>query len=358
MAAYDGRHSRLGVLRTAGVAAIGLAAPYVWTGNRAFGADEITVADVGGAPGAAIRKAFCDPFEKATGIRAASVAHESDPTTQFKLLVDTHSYIWDLCMVTPAHVGYLSKPKDYLEPLNIPLDEVPDLVHGALTPVWFGFSVFATLLAYRTDKFGDKGPNNWADFWDVVKFPGRRGLYKGVSGMIEAALMADGVPAGKLYPLDVDRAFRMLDKIKSHVNVWWTSGAQNTQILQSGEIDMTDTWGARAYAAIEGGAPVKMVWTQGLYSTDGWSIPKGTPRADLARKFIRFCMQPEQQAIYSNTVANAPTNQKAYEFIKPERAKILATYPENLKGLAPTDDIWWAQNRSKVVERFQDWLLS
>ena len=91
MAAYDGRHSRRGVLRTAGVAAIGLAAPYVWTGNRAFGADEITVADVGGAPGAAIRKAFCDPFEKATGIRAASVAHESDPTTQFKLLVDTHS---------------------------------------------------------------------------------------------------------------------------------------------------------------------------------------------------------------------------------------------------------------------------
>ena len=71
----------------------------------------------------------------------------------------------------------------------------PDLVPGALTPVWFGFSVFATLLAYRTDKFGDNGPNNWADFWNVEKFPGRRGLYKGVAGMLESALMADGVPA-------------------------------------------------------------------------------------------------------------------------------------------------------------------
>src|SRR5262245_47430894 len=89
------RPTRRGILRGAAI----LAAPAIWTGERAFGADQITVADVGGAPGAAIRKAFCDPFEKETGIRAASVAHEADPTTQFKLLVDTKSFIWDLCMV-------------------------------------------------------------------------------------------------------------------------------------------------------------------------------------------------------------------------------------------------------------------
>jgi putative spermidine/putrescine transport system substrate-binding protein len=351
----SGRISRRGILRTA---AVGLALPAIWTGNRAFGAEEITVADVGGAPGAAIRKAFCDPFEKETGIRAASVAHDADPTTQMKLLVDTKSYIWDVSMLTQAHVGYLTKPKEYLDPLNIGADEVPGIVPGMLKPTWFGFSVFATLLAYRTDKFGGNGPNNWVDFWNVQKFPGRRGLYKGVAGMLECALMADGVPPDKLYPIDVDRAFKMLDKIKPHVNVWWTSGAQNTQILQSGEVDMSDTWGARAFAAIEGGAPVKMVWSEGLYSTDGWSIPKGTPRADLARKFVRFCMKPEQQAIYSNTVANGPTNQRAYEFIKPERAKILATSPENIKGLAASDETWWAANRAKMVERFNDWLLS
>jgi putative spermidine/putrescine transport system substrate-binding protein len=347
----------MGIARRTILKATALAAPFVWTGQRAFGADQITSADVGGAPGAAIRKAFYDPFEKETGIKVVGVVHESDPITQFKLLVDTQSFIWDLCMVDPTHVNYLSKPKDYLAPLNIPLDAVPTMVPGMLTPVWLGFSVFSTIMAYRTDKFPDAGPNNWADFWNVQKFPGRRGLYKGATGMLECALMADGVPANKLYPLDLDRAFKMLDKIKPHVSVWWSSGAQNTQILQSGEVDMSDTWGARAFAAIDGGAPVKMVWTQGLYSTDGWSIPKGTPRADLASKFVRYCMNPEQQAAYSNTVANAPTNQAAYQFIKPERAKVLATSPENIKGLAPTDDLWWAQNRNKVQERFQEWLL-
>jgi putative spermidine/putrescine transport system substrate-binding protein len=348
--------SRRSVLKTAGVAAAGLAAPTVWTG-RAFGADQITIADVGGAPADAIRKAFYDPFEKETGIRVVNVAHESDPITQFKLLVDTKSYIWDLCMVTQAMVGYLSKPKDYLEPLNIPASDYTTLVPGTLDPVWCGFSVFCTILAYRTDKFPNGGPNNWADYWNVAKFPGRRGLYKGVTGMLECALMADGVPAAKLYPLDIDRAFKMLDKIKPAVKVWWASGAQNTQILQSGEVDMSDTWGARAFAAIEGGAPVKMVFTEGLYSTDGWSIPKGTPRADLARKFVRYCLKPEQQALYSNTVANAPTNQDAYKFITPERAKVLATSPDNIKGLVQSDGTWWATNRDKVQERFQEWLL-
>jgi putative spermidine/putrescine transport system substrate-binding protein len=346
---------RRGLLRGA---ALGLAAPWLFTGSRAFAAEQITAADVGGAPGAAIRAAFYDPFEKETGIRVVGVAHDPDPTVQFKLLVDTRSYIWDLCMVTPAHVVSLTKPKDYLEPLNLPAAEGGQLLPGMLTPNWMGFSVFGTILAYRTDKFGENGPQNWADYWDVKKFPGRRALYRGINGAIEAALMADGVAAKDLFPLDVDRAFRKLDQIKPHVNVWWTSGAQNTQLLQSGEIDMTDTWGGRAYAAIESGAPVRMMWQQGQYSTDGWSIPKGTPRADLARKFVAFCVKPDRQAQYSSTVANGPSNQHAFDLIKPERARVLPTSPHNFAGLGATDAEWWGTNKAKVQERFQDWLLS
>ncbi len=334
-----------------------LALPFVFTGPRAFAADQITMADVGGAPGAAIRKAFYDPFEAATGIKVVGVVHESDPTVQFKLLVDSRSFIWDGCMVTPAHVAYLSRPRDYLEPLNIAPAAASNLVPGMLTNNWLGFSVFSTMMAYRTDKFGENGPRSWRDFWDVAKFPGRRALYRGVNGTLEEALMADGVAPKDLYPLDVNRAFRKLDQIKRHINVWWTSGAQNTQLLQSGEVDMSDTWGARAFAAIDSGAPVKMVWTEGLYNTDGWSIPKGTPRADLARKFIEFCIKPEQQAVYSGLVANGPTNTQAFQHLSPARAAVLPTSAENIRGLGPVDSTWWAANRVRTVERFQDWLL-
>ena len=40
---------------------------------------------------------------------------------------------------------------------------------------------------------------SWADFWDVAKYPGKRGLRKGVRGNLEIALMADGVAPGDVY---------------------------------------------------------------------------------------------------------------------------------------------------------------
>jgi len=340
-------------------AAISTAAPFIWTSERAFAADTITVADVGGAPGAAVKKAFYEPFEKETGIRIVGVAHEPDPTTQFKLIVDTKNFIWDVCSVTPIDLAHLTHPKGYVDALHIDPKEYPTVVPGMITPVWAGFSIWTTMLGYRADKFPNgAGPQSWVDFWDVKKFPGRRGLYKNALGALDVAVLAAGVPASKLYPLDVDLGFKMLDQIKPHINVWWTSGAHNTQILQSGEVAMTPVWSGRAFAAIDGGAPVKVVWNDGLYSSDGWCIPKGTPRGDLARKFIRFCMNPDLQAIFSNNIANAPSNTKAFQYINPDRAERLATAPQNIRHVHPRDDFWWAENRAKLQERFENWLLS
>ena len=39
--------------------------------------------------------------------------------TQFKLVVDSNSKIWDVCMVTPDDVARLTSDKNYLEPLDI-----------------------------------------------------------------------------------------------------------------------------------------------------------------------------------------------------------------------------------------------
>jgi putative spermidine/putrescine transport system substrate-binding protein len=347
--------TRRKLLKAAGAAATGVVLPATWI-KRAGAVEQITVADVGGAPAQALRTAFYDPFEKATGIRVVDVAHESDPVTQFKLVVDANSKIWDVCMVTPDDVARLTADKNYLEPLDIAADSNDNLVPGSLMPNWFGFSVYGIVMAYRTDVYKSEVPKSWADFWDTAKFPGRRGLYRNPKGVLESALLADGVAPKDLYPLDVDRAFAMLDKIRSQVAVWWTSGAQNTQLLQNGEVDMADTWSARAFAAIDAGAPVNIIW-KGLYSIDGWSIPLGTPKLKQAREFVRFCIQPERQAAYSSIVANGPSNLKAYDFIAPERAKLLPTLPENLKDLTQRDFAYWGKNYAAISDRFQEWLL-
>ena len=82
--------TRRKLLKAAGAVASGAALPAASI-KRAGAAEQITVADVGGAPAAALRTAFYDPFEKQTGIRVENIAHESDPVTQFKLVVDANT---------------------------------------------------------------------------------------------------------------------------------------------------------------------------------------------------------------------------------------------------------------------------
>lgn len=347
--------TRRALLKSA-AAAGALAAPGLLSSAARAATDQITISDVGGAIAPALRKAFYDPFEAETGIKVISVAQESNPVTQIKLLVDTESYIWDISMTTPDHVKQLMAGPDYTVPLDLDLNP-DDFVPGTVTDNWLGFSVFSINMALNTAQLPGAKPASWADYWDVENFPGRRGLYRSPWGTLEMALLADGVAPEALYPLDVDRAFAALDRIREHVAVWWTAGAQNTQILQSGEVDMSDCWSARAYAAFEAGAPVELVWN-GLYSVDGWSIHKGTPRLEAAREFVRFCARPEQQAIYSQNVANGPSAKKAYDFIPPERAKVLPTAPDNIKGLRLMDSDYWGANYDPLAERFNEWLLA
>ena len=51
-------------------------------------------------------------------------------------------------------------------------------------------------------------PQTWAELWDMKRFSGQRGFWKQPYQTMELALMADGVPMDKLYPIDVDRALK------------------------------------------------------------------------------------------------------------------------------------------------------
>ena len=340
--------------------AAGAGAGVFLAGARSRAADKVTsltVADPGGPYSPGFRKAFYDPFEKATGIRIINVARDAEPTAQFKAIVETKSYTWDVCTLTLSARDILGK-SDLLEPIGLEKTGVPGMMPDAITPLWLGTDVYSTILGFRKDKFGENAPKSWADFWDVKKFPGRRALRKNPIDTLEEALLADGVPLDKLYPLDVPRAFQSLDKIKAHVNVWWTGGAQSTQLIQSGEVDMLAMWNARAQAAIDGGAPVEIVWNQGIYSIEGWGIPKGCPRAEAARQFVRFCGAAEQQALFAEQLAYGPTNLDAYRGLSAGRAAVLPTSPANLKVMVAASEDWWSANRAAVTEQFNAWLLA
>ena len=318
---------------------------------------QIVVADPGGPYTKAYRKAFYDPFEKETGIKVIGVAREAQPLAQFTAMVQTRNYIWDVVTLTLSQDVPLLEEKELLEPLGLKASDFPGVMPDAVTPNWLGVDVYATVLGYRTDKFAQSQPKSWADFWDVEKFPGRRSLRRSPIDTLEEALLADGVPIDKLYPLDVDRAFKSLDRIRSHISTWWSSSAQSMQLLQSGEVDMISIWNGRSQAAIDGKAPVNVNWNQGLYSIEGWGVPKGTPRSEEAKAFVKFCGDAKRQAAFTDDLGYGPTNLQSYQYIAPERAAILPTAPANLKGMVLPSPQWWKENRDAVTERFNTWVI-
>lgn len=94
---------------------------------------------------------------------------------------------------------------------------------------WLAQEIYSETLAFNSTETKRGNPTSWADFWDTKAFPGRRVLMDaaGEKPPLEQALLADGVPMDKLYPLDIDRAFRMLSTIKPHILKFWTSGTES-----------------------------------------------------------------------------------------------------------------------------------
>lgn len=319
-------------------------------------AERIVVAQPGGPYETAFTKAFAEPFTKATGIEVAMVARPFFPSAQVQAQVEAKSYQWDVVSLSAFDVEILAR-RNLLENLDLSSKILDGIIPNAIRPQWLGVDIYATVSAYRTDKVKGKLPESWKDLWDVAGIPGRRSMYKNPQGMLEAALMADGVTPKDVYPIDYKRAFKKLDEIKPKIAVWWNGGVQSTQLLRDGDIEYMAIWNGRAQSAIDDGAPAKIVWNQGLYTVHGFSIAKGAPKKALGVEFIKFCASAERQAAYTPFLAGGPTNTKAFEHIDPKLAQTLPSAPSYLASLLEVNTSWWTDNKEDAVNRFNEWLL-
>ena len=231
---------------------------------------------------------------------------------------------------------------------------------AAVNDCGVGAIVWSTGIAYDGDKLKD-GPKSWADFWDVEKFPGKRGLRKGAKYALEFALMADGVPAADVYktlgtPEGVDRAFKKLDAIKPHM-VWWEAGAQPLQLLSSGEVAMTSAYNGRITGINRTeGKHFGFVFPGSIYAIDSWVILKDSPNKDAAMDFIAFASKPENQSKLPEYIAYGLPNLEAAKAVPEKLQAELPTTPSNLEGAIPLDADFWTDNGEELTERFNAWL--
>uniref|UniRef100_A0A7C5RVL6 ABC transporter substrate-binding protein n=1 Tax=Thermomicrobium roseum TaxID=500 RepID=A0A7C5RVL6_THERO len=324
--------------------------PNRWKGRT------LVVTSWGGALQDALRKAIYEPFSRLTGCQ---IVEDTTDEAKLRTMVESGRVEWDVVDVGTEAVIPMGR-LNLLEPLDYSKIDTKDIFPELVLEHGIGYYYYSTCLAYRKDKFPQKPPNSWADFWDVQGFPGVRAFQKYAQwGPIEAALLADGVPIDQLYPLDIDRAFRSLDRIKPHVRVWWEAGAQPAQLLSDGEVDLTDAWIARIQFLIEQGSTVlDYTWNQGRLSSDSLVIPRGSKNVDVAHDFINFALRPEIQRVFAMIYPDGPANQKAFEALPAERLPVLPSAPENKKVQVYPDYQWWADHLDAVVERWNAWVAA
>lgn len=328
-------------------------------------AEDLTIMISGGTFADAQIEAFVKPFEQESGITVKAIKSEM-PAAKFKLAVESNSVDFDLCLKSEAD-GIMLERLGYVEPIDYSTFKPEELdgISEALRPSWgVGNITSSFVLASNTDTM-KAAPTNWAEFWDLKKFPGKRTLqaFIGVQGPLEEALLADGVEPDKLYPLDVDRAFHKLDEIKPYIRKWWTSGNDALQLFNTGAADAGMNFDGRVYVLQAEKRPVTLTFNQAKYYAVYWTIPKGAPNKEAAQKFVEFATRAKQQAAMSEISGYAPANVNAMQFLPEEKAKKLVTYPANMKTAYKLNGDWYATvgddgktNAERVQERWNIWL--
>lgn len=320
----------------------------------------LTVVSFGGAYQEGQSKALFQPAAKTLGITVKEETYSS--IADLRLKVKAGAVTWDV-VASGSGSAARAGAEGIIEKLDYKVIDTKDFLPNLAGDYCVGGDVFSTVLAWNTKTFGDNGPKNWADFWDVKKFPGKRAYRKGVAGALEPALMADGVPADKVYevlsaPGGIERAIKKIKELKPHVAVWWTSGAQHAQLMKDGEVDMITGWNGRFDVVAKDGAKVAYTFNQALLDYDCFAIPKGAPNKDLAMKFLAEISKPQYQAEFTKYITYGPTNKKAYDLgtIDAAYAKKLPSYPDNAATQLTINLEWYIKFEAQAAAAYENML--
>lgn len=337
--------------------AAGLALPSC--GSSDSGSSEtLVVQSWGGELGAAEQAAFYDPFTEKTGIEITVVESGAEAGAQLKKQIDAGRVKWDLLTGFPPETMSQYYDQGLLEAIDY--SEVPTadkLSPGAKLPYAMGYDV-ETVVPTFTSRDGVKALASMRDFFDAKTFPGPRMApnWGTASMQCEMALLADGVPADRLYPLDQDRCFEVWDRVKSDVKVWYTSGSQMAQALVEDSVDYCMCWDGRVQQALVTNKNWDYAFGGAMSYYDYMGIAKGSKHADLVLQLLEYVASPEAQAAYAELIKYGPANPEAIELLPKAMKSRSAVSPDNLAVIyrRPANKVAEVNSNNKALQKAWD----
>lgn len=315
--------------------------------SRAFAAaSELVIAQSGGQAGEALEKAYAAPFTAKTGIPVRFVGLES-ALGELKAMLQSGTidrHVWDVELA-----DVLSQP-DLFEDLDWDAIAPDPIFPEAKQPKAIGRHYYSYVMSWN----GKAKPiSTWKDFFDTENFPGRRAMMSyDAYAQLEVALLADGVPVEKLYPLDVDRAFAFLEANKDKVQVWWDSGSQAAELVTSGEVDYALIYSGRvAYSK-----DVGMTYNQGISVLNYLAVTKGIDADSkaAAMKFFHEMTVAENELKAVETIAYSGPSEGLDALLTDDQRKVLPSSVQNRAVQVPINSQWWTENRAAIDKRWTE----
>ena len=342
--------SRRNLLRNTGIVGIGLL-----FANTAMAASNrsITMPSAGGTWDDAYKEVVSDPFTKKTGIQI--IKSGAPDFARMKAQVISGNPEWDICDFAGSWMAIASK-QNLLETLDVDLLGGPSSVKMSPKNDFLRGIGFASAITWNSKRVSrEKAPTSFEQLWDTKAFPGPRAFLARVDWVLEMALVADGVKPSELYPLDVDRGFKSLERIRPHVAKWCKTVSELTTLVASGEAEYSVNPTSRTKAALQGGLPIATNLNQTIIAGDYVGIPKGSQNVDVATKLIAFYMTKEVQAAFCSKLAFVPGNPQAADLVNPDVKNWLPD--ESTGNHIVQDSTWWAENLEATNDRFTEFLL-
>lgn len=336
-------------------------------------AQELTVVSWGGSYAKACKDGYIDPFAAESGVKV-HLADYNGGLAQVRAQVESGNVHWDIIdvetqdLILGCDEGLFEPLTDLKLPNGIDGSEPSiDFLPGAITECGVATLVGAGVIAYNSEEFESDPPSTIDDFFDLEKFPGKRGMRRTPIVNLEWALIAAGVEVMDVYDVlatveGLKSAFDKLDTIKDSI-VFWEAGAQPPQLLADREVVMTSAYNGRIFnAQVVEEQPFVIIWDGHARDYGHWAIISGSTNKGEAKKFIQYAARSESLAAVSNRISYAPSRKSSWQLVGKHiemdvnMQEHMPTHPENSKRHFTIDSEWWAEHKDDLTERFSTWV--
>ena len=329
--------------------------------------EQLLIGTWGGQYEAGQQKVFFKPFEQLSKIAVQAEPHGGN---LFKLIAKqiSNQHRWDVLDLDQANLekacetGFLSRlDQATLAPGIGGLSPEEDFLPGGIHECGFAHSVWSKIFAVKLSSFIETPPpKSIPELFDSENYPGGRGFFKTPEGLMELALLADGLVGSQVYEVlatkeGQQRALTKLGSIRKEI-IWLKSSQQGLDLLQEGKIKVTQGFHNEMLpAASNQENSIALLWDQQLLAMSYWAVVAASSNHEKALEFIGFATSPGATASQASFLGYGPSRVSAQSLVREDLRPYMPTHGDHLDHAFVIDFSWWDREGRAAKSAFWTW---